>query len=473
MLEKNFLPVDKLSFYWYFPVVLGCLFVFVIYLRKRLGERYTVAALFIVLLGIANSMYFFGRSHENNVLNLTGILVLTLFTLFDVLIFHAPEDAKLADIPAEADKKVVAIAGKKGVKTPVKSVATVKRSLVSARRVYVALPVLFVFLLGYYYSERIYHKVEAQYNNLLESNLASPMVSGTMDTAAVRYLTHGSKEVYFMDAEFDFYYYYYGKYVPQGYYTPFCAFVYKKDIVDFIQGMLDKGYYVVYNAKEANYITEYFSFLRYNQMSQKNDIVALKEDNVPLLLPQDNNSLLHIGIRDSLASPGLDRNMPSIKGDFTIEVVLKPVGGQVTNAAILNNLSQFESVGLRGFAFQQNGVTPNQYIIAFTNGTPNVPNVVFNLDNNVWHYVVATINKDNLKVYDNGKLVTTGNSGGAILVDSELPLTIGNRQNRDCHFRGYIREVNITNGNLSESEITSRGQKIDASLNNAIQNLPK
>ena len=457
----NFLPVYKQSFYWYFPVVLGCLFVFLLYLRKRLGEKYTATGLFLVLLAIANSMYFYGRSHENNVLNLTGILILTLFALLDVLIFQAPQQPvkTAASVPQKSQHK-----GAQPRPAMPKS-AGGKKSFLSERNVYLSLSVLVVFLMGYYYSERIDNKLKTQYNNLVESNFAFPFPLSFMDTAAVRQITHNSSKVYFMDDRYDFYYYYFGKYEPQGYYSPFCAYVYKKDIIDFVQSELDKGYYVIYDAQTQNDYAEYLPYLKYNQSYQKNNIIALKKEDVPLLLSNDPSQLWHIAMKDTLASPGIDYSGLEIKGDFSLEVIVKPGGIQVNNAGILNNLSQLPGEGLRGMAFQLNNNLQNQYIVAFSNGTPAIPNVAFNMQPDVWHYIAVTVNKDFLKVYDNGKLVATTAFGGRPFVNSELALTVGNRVSRDCHFKGFIKEVKFSSGNISEADIISTGQKLSAGLN--------
>ena len=466
----NFLPISKHSFYWYFPVILGSILVFLLYSRKKLGERYTSTALFILLLAIANSMYFYGRSHENNILNLTGILVLTLFTLFDLLIFQAPEEVVLSPI-ATPNKTAQNTQNKNAANKNIVKKIEVKRSFLTVRTAYLFLPVLFLFLMSYYYSERIYHKAEAQYNNLLESTYVYPFMAQLqiMDTAAVRQVTQSSQKVYFLDQQNDLYYYYYGQYTPQGYYSPFCAFVYKKDITTFLQSLLDKDYYIIFNNKELSSYTEYLPALNYNQQIQKNDIIALKKNNVSFLLPNDLNSIYHIVIKDSLAAPGMDHEGLYIKDDLTIEVILKPVSSMAGHGVIMNNLSQFPNEGLKGFTFQQNNA-PNLYIFGFSNGTPVAPNIVFALDSNAWHYVVFTINKEIMKVYDNGRLVGATNSGGALFVNSDLPLVIGNRINRDAHYSGYIREVNVSNGTLDQDEITKRFQKLGAGSNNLMPN---
>jgi hypothetical protein len=470
----GFLPIKKISFYWNYPIVLSSIFVFLMYLRKRLGEKYTTTTLFLLVLTITNSMYFFGRSHENNILNILGILVLTLYTLFDLLIFQASDEVVVTGPPAIAantsTKNQSNSQNKDTKKTTVKKTET-KRSYFNMRMAYLSLPVLFIFGMSYYYSERIYHKAEAQYNNLLESTYVYPFVAQleTMDTAAVRQITSNSPKVYFMDQMNDLYFYYYGKYVPQGYYSPFCAFVYKKDIITFVQGLLDSGYYIVFNNKEFSSYSEYIPSLKYYQQIQKRDIIALKKNNVPFLLPNNDKSIYHIALKDSLAAPGMDHEGLFIKDDATIEVILKPGSAVIGHGAIMNNLSQFQDEGLRGFTFQQSNA-PNSYVFGFSNGTANAPNVVFTLDNNSWHYVVVTINKDIFRVYDNGKLLGEGNSGGALYLNSDIALVIGNRISRDAHYSGYIKEVNISNGQIEQEEIMRRYQQLSQGANNSTPN---
>jgi hypothetical protein len=234
--------------------------------------------------------------------------------------------------------------------------------------------------------------------------------------------------------------------------------------------LLNEDYYIVYSAREYPTLAEYLPNLRYNQSAQLNDIVVLKKADIPFLLPKEANSILHLNIKDSLAKPGMDYEHVDIKGDFTMEILVKPVGTQVPGASIVNNLSQFTNTDLRGFVVQKNGDIPDQYVFGVSNGTPVVPNATFALESNKWHYLVVTANKDVFRIYDNGTQVATANVGGAMYPNSELPMTIGNRSSRDAHFSGFISEIKISNGNLDPNEISGRGQKLNATLNNQVTN---
>lgn len=446
------LPVTRVSFYWYVPLVFSSVVVFLIFCRKKLGEKYVSVGLFIVLLAIGNSMYFFGRSHENNVLNIAGVLVFALFLLFDILIFLSPVPVvAAAALPKDKSKKAV---------------APEKKSYLTMRNLAISLPVIFIMGTGYYYSGRAAVKFSAQYNNLLESNFVYPFPLVYLDTAAVKQVTHNSQDIYMLDPYLDFYFYYYGKYKPQGYYSPSATWIFKKDMLKFIQGLLDQHYYVVYNARNANNFQEYLPFLSYNYTGQIREMVALQKQDVPLLIPEQPKSVYHIAIQDSIIRNGLDHGGLDVKGDFTMEIVVKPLGPQGKTAMILNNLTQFAFEGIRGMTFQLSNDAQDQYLFGYSNGTPTVPFASFRVESNKWHYIAAVVNKDGLKVYDNGKLVGTAAGGGQMpMVNSELPLTLGNRSNRDAQFKGYIRELKISDGNLDEAEIIARGQKLDASLN--------
>ena len=56
-------------------------------LRDRIGDRKGQTTLFAVALTLANSIYFFGRSHENNLINISASLLLCAFIGIDLAIF--------------------------------------------------------------------------------------------------------------------------------------------------------------------------------------------------------------------------------------------------------------------------------------------------------------------------------------------------------------------------------------------------
>ena len=449
------LPISKISFYWYVPVLLGTLISFVFYYRDKLGEKYTSLALFITLLVIGNSMYFFGRSHENNILNITGILVLALFVLFDLLIFLAPTAvAKVKDAPV--------VRNKKGQSVATAPITTNKPSLLAGQNVYVLLPVLFTAFIGYFYGQRISEKLNTQYTNLTESTFYYPFPDYPKDITPVKKLTNNSQDVYFLDLYYDAFYYYNGNYAPLGYFSPASSWVFKKDIIDFMQDLLNRHYYVVYVGQFASYYKEYLPLLKYNKVTELNGWVALQKVDVPLLLPETLPSQYHMGIMDTLGNNGIDFGGIALKDSFTIEAVVKPEGPQLPNAVIMSNLNRVN--GAKGFTIQANNNFPDKYVFAFSNGSTSIPNVVFDLENGKWHYLTIVVNRQEMKIYDNGRLLSNNNPGGLPYLNSDLPLTIGNQGNKDSRFRGEIREVNISNGNLDDTAIARNAEKVAATL---------
>lgn len=451
------LPISRQSFYWYVPVILATIVSYLFFYRSKLGEKYVQVGLFLVLLVIGNSMYFFGRSHENNILNISGILVLLVFLLFDMLIYFSPMEEKSAGTapsPSQAAKN-------KKVATPAVAEASGK-SFLNRSVVYLVLPVVFIFLTGFYYSDRISDKLNTQYGNLLESKYYYPLQEVPNDSAAVKEITHNSKKVYFFDLYQDFYFYYYGGYIPQGLFNPCSAWVYKKDVDSLMQDLLDKDYYIVFDVRYYNVVGEYVSTLKYNQMYQKRNNVALKKENVKLELPDGPNKVYHIGIKDPLGNDGIDYRGLSLGEEFSLEVIIRPGAQQVANAMIINNLNNLN--GLTGITLQGNNNFPNKFVFGFSNGTPQIPNSVFELEPEKWHYLAINVNKTQLTIYDNGHLLATAPSGGGSYKHNDKPITIGNNSERKSPFNGIIKEVKFSNGNLQEAEIANTAQKLMAGM---------
>lgn len=445
-LGVGMLQISGFSFYWYVPVALTFVGVYVFMLRDKLGEKYTTAALFIILLTIGESMYFYGRSHENNILNIAGALVLVLFIVFDLIISQSPEPAPVA---------TPAIKGKKDqVATPASA------PFLTQKRIAIALPFLFLFASAYYYSGRISEKYEIQSNNFKESQYICPMTPMPIDTTAIRQITKNSPNLYFLDFSLDFYYYYYGHYVPQGYFNPLEAWIYKKDLLDFLQNLLDKHYYIVYNARAYNSLFDYVPYLKYNQSYQKNDMIAIAREDVRYLLDEA-PAELHVAMKDTIALNGQQYAGLKMNDDFTIEVVVKPSGQQLPTASLFSNFNRVNQ--LKGFTIQSNNGNPGQYVFALGAGQA-MPTAAFMLEDNQWHYLVVVINKELIKIFDNGRLVGNVNTGGAAYVSSDGPLTVGNTDAYNGHFRGFIRELRIANGNMADADIIARAQKVTAEL---------
>jgi tetratricopeptide (TPR) repeat protein len=444
------LRISSFSFYWYVPVMIGCLSVLIYRFREKLGEQYSVTGMFILLLLVGNSMYFFGRSHESNVINISAILIFALFVLFDILIYLSPK---------EETAVIVTVVDKKNKKQKTEKKKTV---FFSKRTAYISLPFLFLFISGFYYSGTVAEKAATQYDNFIASQYICPPLPMPIDTTAIQHITANSPNVFFLDLENDFYYYYYGHYTPLGYFNPLESWIYRKDLLDLTQDLLNKHYYVVYDANKFNEFIDYIPYLDYDHSRQENSMVALSKDGVQLLLPADTTSLFHRAFADTVSGNGMAFTNVPVKNDFTIQFLVKPIGTQSQNATILGDFNKVNP--LTGFTVQANTAVPGQYLFSFSNGQV-LPVVYFQLENDQWNYVTLVINNETMKVYNNGRLVGNSNvSGGLPIANSDLPLTIGNTENRDGHFSGYVREVQIDTGNINEATITDNWKKLQAAL---------
>lgn len=235
----GFLPISTISFYWYFPVLASATVLLLLKRRKNLPTHYFNSSLFLISLAIGNSIYFFGRSHENNIINISASLIFVLFLFFD-LILSRPTAKEYSQSKWEKIK-------------------------------FVLLPGSFILLITFFYSAGIIEKSQTQYKNLLKHQTIYPMPIN-LDISKVRQLTGNSDKVYFTGI-YDFYYYYYGNYTPEGRFSPYMSWVYKKDMVNFMQDLLDKGYYIVSPGQGApedpNPDNEVLSGLRYNRIIKR------------------------------------------------------------------------------------------------------------------------------------------------------------------------------------------------------------
>lgn len=442
-LGVGMIQIAKNSFYWYLPAVFGSAFMLLLQLKKRLGDRYFNTGFFILFLAIGNSMYFFGRSHENNILNISSALMLTVYMLIDMLILRKPVQPKTITQPSKGNKKDSEPKPK-------------SRSALQLNTI--ALPLALTMLMTYYYAPRITEKAGLQMDNLSNNEAIQPMGTFAIDTASVKKITNNSDKVYFLDFNHDFYYYYLGGYIPQGYFTPCATWVYRKDYTNFMADLVDKGYYIVYNARQGNRYNEFFPYLHANQNKQSAAMIAFSKQNTPLLFAEKQKPVMHIGIKEPLASIGLEQPPVKIDAEFTIQMLVKPVAPQPSNATLIGNFSK--SGGITGFTLQQNGADTGVYLLGYSVGTKSPVSGNFIMESNRWHYLVITANKTELKIYDNGQLKTTIETHGNTLANSSTPVTIGNQITRDRQFNGHIREVSITNGIISTTEMEENAQTI-------------
>ncbi|PIZ98432.1 MAG: hypothetical protein COX77_04575 [Candidatus Komeilibacteria bacterium CG_4_10_14_0_2_um_filter_37_10] len=83
----GFMPIALDSFYWYLPIIFSVLAILLIKNREKLPNKYYIGGLFLIIFSIGNSIYFFGRSHENNIINIAAVLLTTFFLLIDLIYF--------------------------------------------------------------------------------------------------------------------------------------------------------------------------------------------------------------------------------------------------------------------------------------------------------------------------------------------------------------------------------------------------
>lgn len=174
-------------------------------------NNYFNSALFLIALSIGNSIYFFGRSHENNIINISASLIFVLYLFFDLTLNFRTKRKKILSL---------------------------------------IFPSIFVLLITYFYSAGIIGKSKVQFTNLQKHQTIYPLSINpiSLKINLIRELTNNSNMVYFIgdkDFYYYYYYYYYGNYVPQSYYFPYNSWIYKGDMINFIQSLLNEGYYVV------------------------------------------------------------------------------------------------------------------------------------------------------------------------------------------------------------------------------------
>ncbi len=234
----GFIKISKSSFYWYVPIVLNFLAILLFRFRKNISKKYLSLGIFLILCTIGNSIYFFGRSHEHNIINIAIILVFVVFFLFDFV------GKILSDTTSQTGFRLI------------------------QNHISLFLATIMIIVGIFAYSNRIEGKLLVQFNNVIHGNFilidnvkydAAILKynqyenNAILSTNSIKEIINNSPKVYFiMDADFG--YYYYGGYSPVGYYNPFKTWIFTKEFNDFLQDLLNQEYYIFYSKKYAFWI---------------------------------------------------------------------------------------------------------------------------------------------------------------------------------------------------------------------------
>jgi len=206
-LGVGMMRIDRSSFYWWLLPLIGAVGWLSFSRRSSLPERFGGAAIFAVTLTVCSSIYFFGRSHEINLLNTSAPY---LFCFFLGLELAWPTGAKGAPL----------------------------------RLVFRALPWLLVATCAYFYSLRGVLRTTGQFAEvveqapLLQATSGSPVPS--VDCVEVL-AAAGDDHVLFFSA-IDYWYYEHCKVAPRGYFQPMQLALLKPPLAADMSRWLHRGY---------------------------------------------------------------------------------------------------------------------------------------------------------------------------------------------------------------------------------------
>ena len=239
-LGVGMIPISKNSIFWYIPILLSVTFGLIIKFKTKIDLKYYHTALFIIFLAIGNSMYFLGRSHELNLINISALLVLPIFICIDLA--YKKYILQLENKPKKYVKQLIN-------KSP-----------------YLIIGVIFIL-----YSKTITDNVFMQINNYKINRITYSLlnVPSSNVLSNIKTLTKNSKKVYFIYCGVkypwdDFLFYYYGNYKPIGHYNPSVTYAFKKDYSNYLNELLNNNYYLV--TRDVEYMEELVPLIHFNKI---------------------------------------------------------------------------------------------------------------------------------------------------------------------------------------------------------------
>lgn len=238
-LVMGFIKIATNSFYWYMVAVSGLSFVLLLRLRDRVLGNYLATGFCLIYLAIGNSLYFFGRSHENNIINISAILLLLFFLLIDLAGYF------LVNTSGKLEKPFL------------------------YRNLTIIVSLAFIASITIWYGDRITDKAATQARNAGKGQFIYPSEVSEQDVlntiAEVKSVTGDNPKVYFV-GDNDFLLNYYGGYAPVGYYNPVYAWISKREFNKFLQRLVDQGYYLVVDNGLAQEVLSSINIVNYRYL---------------------------------------------------------------------------------------------------------------------------------------------------------------------------------------------------------------
>ncbi|MCW3127872.1 MAG: hypothetical protein JWO03_3530 [Bacteroidetes bacterium] len=410
------MKISEISFYWYIPILLGAMALLLIRDHRRLSQRYLTTAVFLILLTIGNSIYFFGRSHEHNLINTSSVFILCFFVFLDIL--YQSGGTATSDSTAPHAK--------------------------ARWRLFNAIPFLFIILICLYYATSIGNKLRG-----LKVTRWAMDINFYQDYWGLKQATNSSDRIFFLEFDKDFLCYYNGNFKPVGYFTPNDAWVLKKDMVAMMQGLLDSSYYIV--PTNTQFADPFITDLDYNAYLQQGYTeVFYKRPGRNML--DDRHAVMHRSFITTLPPRSIDVPAITLGRDFTVQCIIKPdTCIQHDSATIFTDLHSI--LGIQGMRMYCVDTQRSKYVFQYGSNTQVSTSQPFTLRPGVLHYVTITTGDSILSIYVNGVLSSTLSYGGDY-ANSDRPFKMGNKQRRDDGaFRGFIYEIEIDSSRISREEM--------------------
>jgi len=242
--QLGMLPALMDSLYWYFGAVFAFSFALLLIFKERFKPAYFSAALLLLFLFVGNSIYFFGRSHENNIINISGSLLFVVFLCSDMILQLITEEGK----PLSTGQKFAGLT-----------------------------PFALIFLVLILADANLFAVNTKSYKKYVADHFpaGNQTFPGPLDLQVIGDITHGSKKVYFMIyGGSDFFLYYKGGYDVPSKFVPIDTWMLKSEKIAYANTLLSQGYYIVAITGDDIFKKDFLPYLKYKNTYNENVYVA-------------------------------------------------------------------------------------------------------------------------------------------------------------------------------------------------------